>query len=441
VIGLRRGKWFRASAGVAAAAVAIWPARSISAEPTPRVALQSLETSPAGDRFFLSPDAAVPKRSAFSAKLFESYAYRPLLRVDTPSGVRDIVSSELYFDVGASYSLLGRALFALDLPIVPFRGGEVDEGASLGDLRLTARVRMASTRHFDFGTETRVFVPTGNPDALTSDGLLRVGQLATVSGRFSRLLYAASVGYLARKRVDLYGTEMGPSLPFSAAVGVDIAGRLQIGPEIQGYTVFGEDNTPVLGLLGVRFRSGGLVVGAGAGPGLSHAPGSAPHVVFSMAWEPPPRGRGTTVQTSVPPEPTIPLATIPRPAASPPTPATFTLRPIPSLPPAPAPAPASASAPLPVPPTPEETRLAARELFQQGIASYDAGNYEEAAAHFAKAYEMKPHPAVLRNLALSELMLGRHAEACTHFKRWRVEARPRAKDLRQIAGSIEEACR
>ena len=83
----------------------------------------------------------------------------------------------------------------------------------------------------------------------------------------------------------------------------------------------------------------------------------------------------------------------------------------------------------------------ARELFQQGIAQYDAGNYEAAAASFAKAYEMKPHPAVLRNLALSELMQGKRADACTHFKRWRVEARPRPAELKQIEGSIAEACR
>jgi hypothetical protein len=54
---------------------------------------------------------------------------------------------------------------------------------------------------------------------------------------------------------------------------------------------------------------------------------------------------------------------------------------------------------------------------------------------------MKPHPAVLRNLALSELMLGKRADACTHFKRWRIEARPRPKDLKQIQGSIADACR
>ncbi|HEX3593697.1 MAG TPA: hypothetical protein VHU80_01310, partial [Polyangiaceae bacterium] len=139
---LRRGRGL----GVAAA-VAVLGASSIAvADDQPRVALEPLQTSPAGDRFFLSPEGNVSRRDGFAAKLFESYAYRPLLHVPTTDGGRDIVDSELYFDVGASYALLGRVLFAVDLPFVPYEGGS-SEHAALGDLRLAARLGLASFRH------------------------------------------------------------------------------------------------------------------------------------------------------------------------------------------------------------------------------------------------------------------------------------------------------
>jgi hypothetical protein len=445
VIGLRQGFRLRVCAGAVAALCVAADAPSVfAAAPTPRVALDPMETSLSGDRFFLTPSGSVPRDGAFAAKLFESYAYLPLLSLSSPFGARDAVSSELYFDVGASYALFGRALLAVDLPFVPFEGGDATERAAVGDLRLSARVHLFGDRHADLGTETRLFLPTGNPAALTSDGDLRVVQLFTVSGRFSSVVYAASLGYLARKRRDIYGSEIGPSLPFSAAIGVDVAGRLQIGPELQGFTPFNdgafkERSTPVLGLIGAKLRFGSLVLGGAAGPGLTHAPGVGPHVTFSIAWEPEPKPQGDKVATSVAPAPL--------PSAAPPPPPEH--EPIHGhMPPPPPPQTAEPRAtgepPLvtpPIPQDPEEARALARRLFQDGISAYDAGRYDEATANFARAYQIKPHPAVLRNMALSELMQGRREQACLHFKRWRIEAKPKPKDLEQIKDSIEEACR
>ena len=428
----------RESALGSRAAVALFcAARAASADPSPRVALEPLETPIAGDHFFLAPDAGVPRGSGFAAKLFESFAYRPLLTLPKLDGEHDIVASELYFDAGASYSLLGRAVFGVDLPFVPFEGGEATERAAVGDLRLTSRVRIAGTRQAELGTEARVYLPTGNPGALTSDGSLRAAELVTLSGASRPLVYSFSVGYLARKRRDVYGSDVGPALPFAAAVALDIADRLQIGPELQGFTVvgggrtpFADHTTPVIGLLGARFRAGSLVIGAGCGPGLSHAPGVSPHVVFSLAWEPPPPK--PPVETSVPPSPSPtssssePASPPPAPPSPPPTPLSFSLPPLP---------------PASPPSEPPDPRTVARALFQRGISAYDAGRYDDAVNDFQTAFAIKPHPAVLRNIGLAELMRGDAHTACTYFKRWRVEARPRPKDVEQIADSIRDACR
>src|SRR5262249_39407679 len=242
--------------------------------------------------------------------------------------------------------------------------------------------------------ESRVYVPTGSPSAMTGDEALRATELLTVSGRFSSFVYSASTGFTARKRQSAFSSEVGPAIPFSVAVGIDVAARLTLGREVQGFTVVGggaslfdDRTTPVLGLFGGRFRTGSLVFGAAAGPGLSHAAGVAPRVALSIAWEPPPRRRGVKVETSVPPTPLEPREKPPPPPEPPPV----AVAP-PTEPPAPAPEP---------PLDPEAARLVARELFQQGIAAFDAGKYDEAADHFARAYEIKPHPAVLRNMALS----------------------------------------
>jgi hypothetical protein len=57
----------------------------------------------------------------------------------------------------------------------------------------------------------------------------------------------------------------------------------------------------------------------------------------------------------------------------------------------------------------------ARERFQEGVKYYDEKQYEKARAAFLQAYALKRHPAVLLNLAQSELRSGHEADAAKHF--------------------------
>lgn len=107
----------------------------------------------------------------------------------------------------------------------------------------------------------------------------------------------------------------------------------------------------------------------------------------------------------------------------------------------PAPPPAPAPAAEGPPESAEWTRLRARQLFAEGQQAYDAGNYAEAAALFAKAYEIKPHASVLKNLAQAELESGQLDAACKHFKRWQKEATGTPKDVKQVSQGMKEACR
>lgn len=57
----------------------------------------------------------------------------------------------------------------------------------------------------------------------------------------------------------------------------------------------------------------------------------------------------------------------------------------------------------------------ARERFKEGVKFYDAKDYEKARAAFLQAYALKKHPAVLLNLAQSELRSNHPVEAARHF--------------------------
>jgi hypothetical protein len=57
----------------------------------------------------------------------------------------------------------------------------------------------------------------------------------------------------------------------------------------------------------------------------------------------------------------------------------------------------------------------ARRRFQEGVKFFDQKKYEEARAAFLQAYALKHHPAVLLNLAQSEIRSGHPLEASRHF--------------------------
>ena len=53
----------------------------------------------------------------------------------------------------------------------------------------------------------------------------------------------------------------------------------------------------------------------------------------------------------------------------------------------------------------------ARRRFQEGVKFFDQKRYEEARGAFLQAYALKRHPALLLNLAQSEIRSGHPAEA------------------------------
>lgn len=71
---------------------------------------------------------------------------------------------------------------------------------------------------------------------------------------------------------------------------------------------------------------------------------------------------------------------------------------------------------------------AARTRFQEGVALFDKGDFEGARASFKQALALKPHPAILLNLAQSSLKSGHALEALKYFLQYKNDKDPAASD-------------
>jgi hypothetical protein len=83
----------------------------------------------------------------------------------------------------------------------------------------------------------------------------------------------------------------------------------------------------------------------------------------------------------------------------------------------------------------EATTAIARERFKEGVQFFDQKLYDKARAAFVQAYALKRHPAVLLNLAQSELRSGHEAEAAAHFAQFLRESKEATDAERQSAES------
>jgi hypothetical protein len=83
----------------------------------------------------------------------------------------------------------------------------------------------------------------------------------------------------------------------------------------------------------------------------------------------------------------------------------------------------------------DATTTIARERFKEGVQYFDQKQYDKSRAAFLQAYALKRHPAVLLNLAQSELRSGHEADAAKHFAQYLREAKDATDSERQSAES------
>lgn len=81
----------------------------------------------------------------------------------------------------------------------------------------------------------------------------------------------------------------------------------------------------------------------------------------------------------------------------------------------------------------DNTVAMARERFKEGVAFFDQKQYDKARVAFLQAYALKKHPAVLLNLAQSELRCGHEVDAAKHFSAYLRESTTASDSERQAA--------
>ena len=93
----------------------------------------------------------------------------------------------------------------------------------------------------------------------------------------------------------------------------------------------------------------------------------------------------------------------------------------------------SFAAPAGRPSDDEATVAIARERFKEGVAFFDQKQYDKARVAFLQAYALKKHPAVLLNLAQSELRCNHEVDAAKHFSAYLRESTTVSDAERQAA--------
>ncbi|MET0390445.1 MAG: OmpA family protein [Polyangiales bacterium] len=237
------------------------------------------------------------------------YAYKPLVLYWPNDGEEraPIIRDRLFANIGGSLVLFDRVRLAFNVPIALVTEGEsarvldstiaAQSGASLGDLRFGADLRLLG-EYGDPATlaiGAQLYVPTGDRQAFTGDGKVRVSPHVSVAGQIGIFDYTARVALNYRAQNDrVAGVPVGTELGFAATAGLTAFHRLLlIGPELWGSTVLVDDaafkkaTTPLELLLGVHVRPRNFRAGLGAGPGLSKGLGSPTlRVVAMFEWSP-----------------------------------------------------------------------------------------------------------------------------------------------------------
>ncbi|MBK7864174.1 MAG: hypothetical protein IPJ65_37380 [Archangiaceae bacterium] len=226
-----------------------------------------------------------------SARLMVGYEHDPVV-VYNGDGTRRSAAVEhrVWVDVGASLVVLERVRVSINLPMVPYQGGQqsylggqqIAPAAhdGFGDLSVAADVRLFGRygEAFTLAAGLLVTLPTGAAEDLLGDGRVSATPRLMAAGGASWFIWAAQLGFTLR-HANLAGTVYGNELQFAASVGAKLfTERLFVGPEVFGFVPVGTSaaSRPAGAELGVGVRYkvlSSLSVGVGVGAGIARSAG------------------------------------------------------------------------------------------------------------------------------------------------------------------------
>jgi len=277
-------------------------------QPSATGALERFQTSVPGDGLFGVPSPSVGGHLIPRGRAVVDFGLSPL-SIQEGDKRTAIVSQQTYLHLGASLPLFNRALVSFDMPFALSQSGDSPTvagvkfpspaGADVGDLRLGARVRLfgEDTNQFQVAAGVYFYVPTGPAGSYAADGSIRGEPHVIMGGRVKQFFYNVSLGTTLRasQRPSSFDVRAGAAIVLKD-------GFFQAGPEFTLSAPFSKDiffqsdttriyaASPVSAelLVGAKLRPlPFLVVGAGAGPGLTNGYGTpAFFAVGSVGYEP-----------------------------------------------------------------------------------------------------------------------------------------------------------
>ncbi|WP_437655387.1 hypothetical protein [Sorangium sp. So ce1182] len=288
-----------------------------------------------GAGVYLEP-AATPDTGEWSASLWASYAYRPIVLRDPGSDeVRfDVIRHQASADLAAGVGIARRLLVGLTLPVVVYQTG--DEPTSdaarvlgetwvpaqaIGDLGLIGKLTLLQPTGGDLGglalaLHDRFTLPTGDEASFVGEGsvtnelrllaeyrLIAFGAhlAAGLKLRGSQARFACQATPIDPRGVDPCPTVFGHELPFGLGLsfrpqilGIDPEGRATFFLEAHGHlplapvAPFERQEMAALELgVAARYALGDVSLLGGVGTALVGGVGTTPlRAVLSVAWTP-----------------------------------------------------------------------------------------------------------------------------------------------------------
>jgi outer membrane protein OmpA-like peptidoglycan-associated protein len=297
------------SLGLAVTTALVLGASTAAAQQQAPGAVERFQPSPSGDAFFGVAGPTVGGHLVPRVTAIFDYADKPLSIQDGPVKAA-IVSHQAYLHLDASFALWDRLLISADMPFELTEGGDSPTvagatfpsptGAHVGDLRLGLRGRLLGDYYdpFQLSVSAYLYAPTAPAGSYAGDQAVRGEPQILLGGRFTHFVYSASLGTTVRASSHPSSFDAGAG----AALVLGDDEFFQVGPELTIAAPFTKDrsfSTPTANialatstaaelLLGAKLRPlRSLVVGAGAGPGLTQGYGTPKwFAVASVGYEP-----------------------------------------------------------------------------------------------------------------------------------------------------------
>ena len=301
----------KARLAFALSAVLLGAEGTARAQAAPGFVLNRFEPSERGSEWFVADTLDLRGAVRPALGVVADYGHKPyvLLNRDGSENTH-VVTNQLFVHIGGSLVLFDRLRIGASIPLAMVQdssrtGGVVagqrivgSNSGGFGDLRLAADLRLAGKYGdaFTLAFGGRVWAPTGDSTKLLGDDSVRIGPRLAAAGDIGAFAYALSAGVTYRaNNASFAGHATGSEVNFGAAAGARVLDKkLLIGPEIWGSSIvaesdafFGARTTPLALLGSGHYTAGDVRFGLGAGPGLSHAAGTAAfRAVASLEWAP-----------------------------------------------------------------------------------------------------------------------------------------------------------